>query len=75
MDYPWWTIDAAGWGFREEDEIHCLACAEANQQALVRELTDTEIDEIGGVTCQICGKRWAPSAIVDDAPHDPAVTE
>ena len=42
MDYPWWTIDAAEYGLREEDEIRCLACAELNGKALGRELTDFE---------------------------------
>ena len=58
MDYPWWTIDAADWGFRDEDEIHCHTCAETHRQVLVRELTDSEINQLGGVTCQICGRNW-----------------
>ena len=58
MDYPWWTIDAADYGLREEDEIHCLECAERKGQALGRELTDAEIDDAGGVSCQACGRRW-----------------
>lgn len=58
MDYPWWTIDAAECGFEEEAEIHCLACAETNGEALVRELTDSEIYEVGGVSCQCCGRSW-----------------
>ncbi len=58
MDYPWWTIDVAEWGFGEEDEIHCLACAETNGQVLGPELTDLEINEVGGVSCQSCGKNW-----------------
>ncbi|MEA2165543.1 MAG: hypothetical protein QOK37_3670 [Thermoanaerobaculia bacterium] len=60
MDYPWWTIDAAEFGFREEDQIHCLECAERDGQALGRELTDSEIDEAGGVSCQACGRKWRP---------------
>jgi hypothetical protein len=63
MDYPWWTIGAADWGFREEDEIHCLACAEAKGQALGRELTDFEINQIGGVRCQSCGRNWPAAHI------------
>ncbi|MEA2240392.1 MAG: hypothetical protein QOC81_5116 [Thermoanaerobaculia bacterium] len=63
MDYPWWTIDAADYGLREEDEIHCLDCAERNGKALGRELTDSEIDEAGGVSCQACGRRWRPVPI------------
>lgn len=58
MDYPWWTIGAAEWGFREEYDIRCLACAEANGQALGRELTDLELNQLGGVTCHSCGRNW-----------------
>jgi len=58
MEYPWWTIDAANWGFREENEIHCLDCAEAKGHALGRELTDLEINREGGVSCMACGKEW-----------------
>ena len=72
MDYPWWTIDAAEWGFREEEEIHCLTCAETSHQALVRELTDTEIDELGGVACRICRRRWRATP---PAPGDSFVAE
>lgn len=74
MDYPCWTIGAADWGLREEDEIHCLECAEANQQALGRELTDTEIEDAGGVTCGICGKHW-PATPVTRAFRNANVTE
>ncbi len=58
MDYPWWTIDAADYGFREEDEIRCLDCAERNGKVLGRELTDSEIAEAGGVSCLSCGRSW-----------------
>lgn len=58
MDYPWWTIDAADYGFREEDEIRCLDCAERDGKALGRELTDSEIAEAGGVSCQSCERSW-----------------
>ena len=58
MDYPWWTIEGAEWGFREADDIHCLACAETSHQALLRELTDDEISEVGIVTCKACGRKW-----------------
>ena len=60
MDYPWWTIDAADWGLREEDEIRCLACAETAGKALGRELTDSEISDAGGVSCESCGRSWLP---------------
>lgn len=63
MDYPWWTIGAADWGFREEDEMQCLACAEANGQALGRELTDLEINQFDGVRCQSCGRNWPAAHI------------
>jgi uncharacterized Zn finger protein len=76
MDYPWWTINAAEWGFSEEEEIHCLSCAEESKQALVRELTDSEIEELGGVTCRICGRHWrATQEIVNTDAGDSFVTE
>ena len=74
MDYPWWTIEAANWGFREEGEIHCLDCAEANQRALVREMTDTEIEDAGGVACGTCGKRW-PAIAITGALRDSTFTK
>jgi hypothetical protein len=65
MDYPWWTISPTDWGFREEDEIYCLACAEASGQAVGRELTDLEINRLGDVHCQACGRTWAATHIAD----------
>ncbi len=58
MEYPWWTIEASRWGTREETDIHCIACAEALGQVLGSELTDTEINQHGGVRCQSCGRYW-----------------
>jgi len=60
MDYPWWTIEAAKFGFQEEDEIRCLTCAESGEQILGGELTDFEINQLGGVSCRSCGRRWPP---------------
>lgn len=60
MDYPWLTIDPTEWGLRDEDEICCLTCAEANGKALGHELTDFEINDLGGVSCQSCGRNWRP---------------
>lgn len=66
MDYPWWTIDASRFGFQEADEIHCVTCAESVGQALSSELTDSEINQLEGVSCQRCGRKW-PAPLIEGA--------
>jgi hypothetical protein len=58
MEYPWWTVAAVDWGFREADCLHCADCAIALGHALERELTDFEINQLGGVKCGRCGRSW-----------------
>jgi hypothetical protein len=62
---PWWTIEAAKWGFEEERDIHCRECAESKGHALGRELTNLEINQLGGVTCQGCGYGWPAVHMAD----------
>lgn len=58
MAYPWWTIEASRWGTGEETDIHCITCAETLGHVLGSELTDSEINQQGGVRCQSCGRSW-----------------
>ena len=61
MDYPWHTDDPRRFGDPGEGGIRCLDCAEAQGLALGSELTDTEINQFGGVHCGSCGRQWPAS--------------